>query len=146
MRRDCLYVVKLSLEWDFFHRRSAALEACLSFLVRLLCQGCLLIFRALLCVRGATVSSAVLIVVLYRVVAASGSWREQMLESGKRESESKRKSRCLRFLRGCVSVWTRGVVVETSEENVSRLWSDRGRGELERLDREQRRVKIRSKV
>ena len=104
MRRDCLYAVNSSLEWDFFHRRSAALEACLRFLVRSVCQGCLLIFLVLLCVSGAIVSRVALIVVLYRVVAVSGSWREKIEESGRRESESKRKSRCLRFLRGCASV------------------------------------------
>ena len=103
-------------------------------------------FSGFVVCEGATVSRAVLMVVLYRVVAASGSWREQMVESGRRESESNRKSRCLRFLRGCASVGTGGAAEETSEEKVSRLWSDRGRGELERLDREQRRVKIRSRV
>lgn len=69
-----------------------------------------------------------------------------MVESGERESERVGVSMDWRFLRGCVSFWTGGVVEEKIEEKVSRLWSDMGREELEKLDREQRRVKMRSSV
>lgn len=69
-----------------------------------------------------------------------------MLASGRRESERVGVLIDRRFLRGCDSFWTRGAADEKREEKVSKLWSDMGREELEKLDREQRRVKTRSRV
>lgn len=46
----------------------------------------------------------------------------------------------------CLRFWNGEMVAEEREEKVSRLWSDMGRKEFEKLDRVQRWVTARSTV